>query len=98
MDNDLIRREDALSALRQYAEQKHAVGQTELANGILKAVNFLEKPENVPTAYDLAAVESELKEYQRNYDSGLGDFTNELCDRVLRNVISTVQNGRKRVK
>lgn len=62
MQGDLISREYTVKALREYAEQKHAVGQTELANGILKAVNFLQKEENVPTAYDVEKVVAELKE------------------------------------
>lgn len=60
MQNDLISRQDTIKALREYAEQKHVVGQTELANGILKAVNFLGKEENVPTAYDVENVVEQL--------------------------------------
>lgn len=62
MQGDLISRDFTVKALREYAEQKHAVGQTELANGILKAINFLEKEENVPTAYDVEKVVTELEE------------------------------------
>ena len=32
-----------------------------------------------------------LKEYQRNYSSGRGGFTDELVDRVLRNAIEIVK-------
>lgn len=61
MQNDLISREFSVKALREYAEQKHTVGQTELANGILKAINFLQKEENVPTAYDVEKVVEQLE-------------------------------------
>lgn len=37
----------------------------------------------------------QLKEYQRNYSSGLGGFTDELVDRVLRNAIEIVKAGGK---
>ncbi len=56
MQNDLISRDFSVKALREYAEQKHAGGETELANGILKGVCFLDKKENVPTAYDVEKV------------------------------------------
>jgi hypothetical protein len=36
-----------------------------------------------------------LKEYQKEYKSGLGDFTDELVDRVLRNAIAIVQEESK---
>ena len=67
MQNDLISRDFTVKALREYAEQKHAGGETELANGILKAVCFLQKEENVPTAYDVEKVVAEWK-YSRKED------------------------------
>lgn len=47
--SDYISREETIKALRNYAEQKHCGGETVLANGILKAVCFIEKEENIPT-------------------------------------------------
>lgn len=57
---DLISRSDTMKRLRNYAEQKHYNGEVELANGILKAICFIEKEENIPTAYDLDKVVAEL--------------------------------------
>lgn len=37
----LIYREDTMEKLRAYAYRKHMAGHTELANGILKAVNYI---------------------------------------------------------
>lgn len=37
----LIYREDTIEKLRAYADRKHMAGHTELANGILKAVNYI---------------------------------------------------------
>ena len=61
MQNDLISRDFSVKALREYADQKHAVGETELANGILKAVCFLQKEENVPIAYDVGKVVEDVR-------------------------------------
>lgn len=61
MRNDLISRDDAVKALKEYAEQKHVHGEVELANGILKAVCYLEKKENIPTAFDLERVKEKFK-------------------------------------
>ncbi len=63
MQNDLISREQSVKALRNYAEQKFAGGEVALANGILKAVNFLEKEENVPTAYSVETVVDGIHKY-----------------------------------
>ena len=49
--------------------------------------------ESMPTAYDVDKVVEQLVQYQREYRSGLGDFTDELVDRVLRNVIEIVRKG-----
>lgn len=61
--SDLISRSDTMKRLRDYAEQKHYNGEVELANGILKAVCFIEHEENIPTAYDVNAVDEQLDEY-----------------------------------
>ena len=37
----LIYMDDTMDKLRAYAERKHEAGHTELANGILKAVNYI---------------------------------------------------------
>lgn len=37
----LIYMDDTMDKLRAYAERKHNAGHTELANGILKAVNYI---------------------------------------------------------
>lgn len=55
--SDLISRNESVTQLRVYAEQKYISGQTELANGILKAVNFLEKEDNVPTVSQYEDIE-----------------------------------------
>lgn len=47
--SDYISKNETIKALRNYAEQKHCGGETVLANGILKAVCFIEKEENIPT-------------------------------------------------
>lgn len=57
----LISRSDTMNRLRNYAEQKHCNGEVELANGILKAICFIEKEENIPTAYDVEKVVAELE-------------------------------------
>lgn len=59
--SDLISRSDTMKRLRNYAEQKHYNGEVELANGILKAICFIEKEENIPTAYDAEKVVAGLK-------------------------------------
>ena len=38
-------------------------GEIELANGILKAVCYLENKENIPTAFNLEMVEEKFKEF-----------------------------------
>lgn len=47
------------------------------------------------TRKSMDRIVEQLKEYQRNYSSGLGGFTDELVDRVLRNAIEIVKNGGK---
>ena len=60
--SDLISRSETMKKLREYAEQKHYNGEVELANGILKAICFIEYEENIPTAYDVEKVVAELEE------------------------------------
>lgn len=62
--SDLISRVDTVKALREYADQKGANGEIELANGILKAACYIEEEENIPTAYDVEAVEQELEAFK----------------------------------
>ena len=80
MQGDLISRDFSVKALREYAEQKHAGGETELANGILKAVCFLEKKENVPTAYDVEKVVEEM---------------NKLLNEELHSVLKPLPDGKE---
>ncbi len=52
MSDDLISRKQTVEMLRKYAESKFANDEVELANGILKAANYIEN-DNIPTAYDV---------------------------------------------
>ena len=61
IDADLIDRNTAIKELFAYAESKFQSGEIELANGILKAKCFLEKQENVPTAYDVDKVVEKIQ-------------------------------------
>lgn len=60
MSDDLISRKQTIEMLRKYAENKFENGEIELANGILKAVNYIEN-DNIPTAYDVDKVEEQQK-------------------------------------
>ena len=48
-------------------------GEIELANGILKAKCFLERQDNVPTAYDVDRVLGQL-EYARVPNTGIAGY------------------------
>ena len=61
MNGDLISRNTTMKMLREYAEVKFVCGQVELANGILKAVNYIEN-DNIPVAYDVDKVVKQIKE------------------------------------
>lgn len=61
MNGDLISRDTTMKMLREYAEVKFACGQIELANGILKAVNYIEN-DNILVAYDVDKVVKQIKE------------------------------------
>ena len=61
MSGDLISRDTTIKMLREYAEVKFVCGQIELANGILKAMNYIEN-NNIPTAYDVDKVAEQIKE------------------------------------
>lgn len=61
MRGDLISRETTVKMLREYAEVKFVCGQIELANGILKAANYIEG-NNIPVAYDAEKVLEEIKD------------------------------------
>lgn len=61
MNGDLISRNTTMKMLREYAEVKFVCGQIELANGILKAVNYIEN-DNIPVAYDVDKVVKQIKE------------------------------------
>lgn len=49
MNNDLISKSTTIKMLREYADQKCVRGEIELANGILKAVCYIENG-NIPAA------------------------------------------------
>lgn len=68
-NNDLISRQTAIDKLFEYAESKFQSGEIELANGILKAKCFLEKQENVPTAYDVDKVTHEINNKIQELDA-----------------------------
>ena len=57
MSRDLISRDTTIKMLREYAEVKFVCGQIELANRILKAVNYIEN-NNIPTAYDVERLQN----------------------------------------
>lgn len=69
IDADLIDRNTAIKELFAYAESKFQSGEIELANGILKAKCFLEKQENVPTAYDVDKVTHEINNKIQELDA-----------------------------
>ena len=59
---------------------------------ILSSENFsINDIEKWNTRKPMQEIVERLEEYQRNYTSGLGDFTDELVDRVLRNTIEVVK-------
>lgn len=61
--SDLISRAETERLLREYADEVGCKrGEYELANGILKAVSYIRH--NVPTAYDVDAVEQELEAFK----------------------------------
>lgn len=68
MSNDLISRSEVVKLLYRYADRKHANGEIELANGILKAKCFIEDIESVPVAYDPdKVVEQIYKEQEKQF-------------------------------
>ena len=63
MSGDLISRKETERILREYADDVGCNrGEYEMANGILKAVCCMNKPENVPTAYDVEEVIHQLED------------------------------------
>lgn len=73
ISNDLISRSTAEKLLREYADEVGCNrGEYELANGILKAVNFLNDSENIPTAYDLDKVVEQIKENENDFRNRKG--------------------------
>lgn len=59
--SDLISRSETIKKLREYADQKCFNGEEELANGILKAICFMAKEDNVPAAYDVEKVVEQIR-------------------------------------
>lgn len=68
--SDLISRSEVVKLLYRYADRKHANGEIELANGILKAKCFIEDVDSVPVAYDLDKVVDKVREscYEMGFD------------------------------
>lgn len=85
--SDLISRSDTMKRLRDYAEQKHYNGEVELANGILKAICFIEYKENIPTAYDEEKVVAELEQLA-NYNGNAYLDSADVIEIVKRGGIS----------
>lgn len=71
--SDLISRSVTEKMLRDYAERKFFGGEIELANGILKAVNYIEN-DNIPTAFDLESVIVELEGISKYTQSEANDL------------------------
>ena len=95
---DLISRNTTISALRAYAELKHANGEVELANGILKAVCFIEKEDNIPIAYNVDAVEEQLEKNSKKMSFSKSKHTWSfvwLRAISLKRAIEIVRNGGK---
>lgn len=100
---DLISRSDTMKRLRNYAEQKHYNGEVELANGILKAICFIEYEENIPTAYDVEKVVAELEKreeackecYVEEMMTGSGGSASKYCGerRAYNNAIKIAKRG-----
>ena len=102
--SDLISRSETIKKLREYAEQKHRNGEVELANGILKAVCFLKSESNIPAAYDVEKVVTELaeekeysyanfEEYAKETNPVLDAEYDDLFHRGLERAIAIVRKG-----
>lgn len=93
--SDLISR----SALIKAMEKKYDVAKEKAFYNVGLSEGFIVCEELIKEQPTVDAISKEkvqeivkrLEEYQRNYTSGLGDFTDELVDRVLRNVIGIVK-------
>lgn len=83
MSVDLISREATMKMLREYAEVKFACGQIELANGILKAVNYIEN-DNIPAAYDVDEVVEQIREYADNVAELGGNFLPKVVIEIVK--------------
>ena len=99
MSDDLISRKETVKMLRDYADLKCFNGEVELANGILKAVCYIEN-DNIPTAYDVDKVIEKLEELRemvpvnRLLDDIIKDRPKELGQLMAyRKAIEIVKSG-----
>lgn len=97
--SDYISKNETIKALRNYAEQKHCGGETVLANGILKAVCFIEKEENIPTLSETEIIRNafdrvlqRLEELRTRYFLTIANTGNRENDVAYENV-ANVLNG-----
>ena len=91
--SDYISKSTLIEALRNYAEQKHCGGETVLANGILKAVCFIEKEENIPTLDEKEIIRKafervlqRLEETKIRYFLSIANTGSEIMDFAYENV------------
>lgn len=84
-DKQLIVLEDAMNKLRAYAERKHGAGHIEIANGILKAMNYIRN--EMPR---VDAVEVVRCKDCRFYETGVEyypDGTKDICRLLKRQML-----------
>lgn len=102
MSDDLISRKETVKMLRDYADLKCFNGEIELANGILKAVCYIEN-DNILTAYDVGKViellkekvghaESKAAEYDEQGDIAMMDIWDTKA-KTYRNSIKIIKSG-----
>ena len=82
--------EETIKALRNYAEQKNYGGETVLANGILKAVCFIEKEENIPTVDEKEIIRKTVERIVERLEAQAGEFI-DLSHRELSNTSITAK-------
>lgn len=100
MSDDLISRKETEKILRAYADDVGCNrGQYDLANGILKAVCHMNKPDIGPTVYDVDKVIERLKEL-KTYKLNMADAMSEIMRRgelgnyvCLEDVFEIVKSG-----
>lgn len=91
MRDVLISRNATTKMLREYAEVKFACGETELANGILKAANYIEK-DNIPAACDMDKVVEQLEGVLLNL-TFYKDDNSKAWNRAIHKAVEIVKSG-----